>query len=128
MSQKTRINLYLSPSVGESFKRYCKSRKKPYSEIIEALIYRFLITPKSNNETSGLDAMQNEIHDQAVNAYRNVYESHRRDIIDSAIESSGSGQVNDVSPQIPMPMESYPPQGGVKRGISTNHLSKRNRG
>ena len=107
MSQKTRINLYLDSSVGESFKRYCKSHRMSYCEVIETLIYRFLISPqssKSHSESSSLNAMQNEIHNQAVNAYRRVYDSHRKEVIDSAVSSSGSQQVEDVSPQIPMPI------------------------
>lgn len=127
MSQKTRINLYLDASIGEAFKRYCRSKKKSYSEIAEGLFYRLLNTP-TNNETSSLNAMQNEIHNQAVNAYRRVYESHRKEVIDSAVNSSVSESVEDVSPRIPMPMPiPTSPQGGVKHGISTNHLSKRRR-
>lgn len=106
MSQKTRINLYLNSSVGESFKRYCKSHRMSYSEVIETLIYRFLISPqssKSHSDSSSLNAIQNEIHNQAVNAYRRVYDSHRKEVIDSAISSSGSESVEDVSPHIPYP-------------------------
>lgn len=104
---KTRINLYLDSSVGESFKRYCKSKKLSYSEVIETLIYRFLISPQSStshSESSNLTAVQSQIHDDAVHAYRQVYESQRQSIIDSAVSDSGSESVEDVSPRIPMPI------------------------
>ena len=131
MSQKTRINVYLDSEIGESFKRYCKSRKRSYSDVIEALIYRFLISPQSSNshsESSNLTTIQSQIHDDAVHAYRQVYESQRQSIIDSAVSESGSESVEDVSPRIPMPMPTPSSQGGDRRGIRTNHLSKRDRG
>ena len=104
---KTRINLYLDSSVGESFKRYCKSHRMSYSEVIETLIYRFLISPQSStshSESSNLTAVQSQIHDKAVKAYRDVYEAQRQGVIDAAVNDSGSESVEDVSPRIPMPM------------------------
>lgn len=106
---KTRINLYLDSSVGESFKRYCKSHRMSYSEVIETLIYRFLISPQSStshSESSNLTAVQSQIHDDAVHAYRQVYESQRQEVIDAAVRSSGSESVEDVSPHIPYPTTS----------------------
>lgn len=128
MSQKTRINLYLDEAIGEAFKRYCRSKKKSYSEIAEGLFYRLLSTPHSSSEASTLNVIQEQIHHEAVQAYRDVYDSNRQSIIDSAVSSSGSESVEEVSPQIPMPMPiPTSPRGGVKHGISTNHLSKRRR-
>lgn len=125
MSQKTRINLYLNSSVGESFKRYCKSKKLSYSEVIETLIYRFLISPQSStshSETSNLTTIQSQIHDDAVHAYRQVYESQRQGVIDAAVNDSGSESVEDVSPRIPMPIPTSPEVNHHER---PRRLSKR---
>ncbi|WP_165365147.1 hypothetical protein [Bifidobacterium pseudolongum] len=127
MSQKTRINLYLDEAIGEAFKRYCKSKKKSYSEIAEGLFYRLLSTPTTNNESS-LTTVQSQIHDEAVNAYRQVYETHRQAIIETAItEADDVSDVSDVSPHIPMPQPSTTPEVnhyGTPR-TRTNRLSKR---
>lgn len=126
MSQKTRINLYLDSSVGESFKRYCKSHRMSYSEVIETLIYRFLISPHSStshSESSHLTAVQSQIHDDAVHAYRQVYESQRQSIIDSAVNDSGSESVEDVSPRIPMPVSTS--EVNYHERPRTQRLSKR---
>ena len=105
---KTRINLYLDESIGEAFKRYCRSKKKSYSEIAEGLFYRLLSTPHSSSEASTLNVIQEQIHHEAVQAYRDVYKSNRQSIIDSAVSSSGSESVEEVSPQIPMPIPTSP--------------------
>lgn len=122
---KTRINIYLDESVGEAFKRFCRSRRKSYSEILEPIIYRLLSTPTTNNESS-LTTVQSQIHDAAVHAYRQVYESNRQVVIDSAVSSSES-EVEDVSPQIPMPQSSIPTPEVNHHGRTprTNRLSKR---
>ena len=119
---KTRINLYLDSSLGEAFKRFCHSRRKSYSEILEPIIYRILSTP-TNHETSNLTVIQNEIHDHAVQAYRDVYDTHRQEVIDTAITDS-EADVSDVSPTIPMP---YPTTEANHYGTRTrtNRLSKR---
>ncbi len=125
---KTRINLYLDESIGEAFKRYCRSKKKSYSEVAQGLFYRLLITPQSSSESSALSSIQERVHHEAVQAYRDVYDSNRQSIIDSAVDSSVSESVEDVSPRIPMPVPTpTSPRGGVKHGIQTNHLSKRRR-
>ena len=123
---KTRINLYLDESVGEAFKRFCRSRNRSYSEVLEPIIYRLLSTP-TNHETSSLNAIQSQIHEDAVHAYRQVYEAQRQEVIDAAVRSSES-EVEDVSPQIPMPQSSIPTPEVIHYGTPrtrTNRLSKR---
>lgn len=123
---KTRINLYLDESVGEAFKRYCRSRNRSYSEILEPLIYRLLSTPTTNNKTSSLTTVQSQIHDEAVNAYRQVYDSHRQAIIETAITESVDDSVDDVSPHIPYPTTSPEVNHhGTRTPTRTNRLSKR---
>lgn len=98
---KTRINLYLESSLGDAFKRFCKSRNRSYTEILEPIIYRLLSTPTTHTE-SNLTVIQDQIHDQAVQAYRGVYDSNRQAIIETALTES-TDEVDDVSPTIPMP-------------------------
>lgn len=118
---KTRINLYLDSSIGDAFKRYCRARRRSYSEILEPIIYRLLSTP-TQHETSSLTAIQSQIHDAAAQAYRDVYETHRQEVIDTAITDS-EADVSDVSPTIPMP---YPTTEANHYGTPrTRHLSKR---
>lgn len=100
---KTRINLYLESSLGEAFKRYCRSHRLSYSEVMERLIYRFLISRESKAPDSSLTTIQNEIHSEAVQAYRNVYTTHRQEVIETALTDSVD-EVDEVSPQIPMPV------------------------
>ena len=122
---KTRINLYLDSSVGESFKRYCRAHRKSYSEILEPLIYRLLSTP-TQHETSSLTAIQEQIHENAVRAYRDVYDEGRQAIIDTAITDSVD-EVEDLSPTIPMPIP-YPTTEVNHHGTRsprTRRLSKR---
>lgn len=121
---KTRINLYLDESVGEAFKRFCRSRRKSYSEMLEPIIYRLLSTP-TNHETSSLTAVQSQIHDEAVNAYRQVYDSHRQSIIETAITESVNDSVDDVSPHIPYPTTSTEVNHHGTRTPRTRRLSKR---
>lgn len=121
---KTRINLYLDESVGEAFKRFCHSRRKSYSEILEPLIYRLLSTP-TTNKTSSLTAIQEQIHEDAVHAYRQVYEAQRQEVIDAAVRSSDS-EAEDLSPHIPMPQSSIPtPEVNHYGTPRTRRLSKR---
>ena len=122
MSQKTRINLYLDSSVGESFKRFCRAHRRSYSEVLEPIIYRLLSTP-TNHETSNLTVIQNEIHDQAVQAYRDVYDAGRQEVIETAITDSVD-EAEDLSPTIPMP---YPTTEVNHYGTRTRtrRLSKR---
>lgn len=123
MSQKTRINLYLDESIGEAFKRYCRSKKKSYSEIAEGLFYRLLITPQTTSSNSTLSLQQENLHNQAVNAYREVYDANRQSTIQTALESSKSEPVEEVSPQIPMPVSTSEVNHHEKP--RTKHLSKR---
>lgn len=125
---KTRINLYLDSSLGEAFKRFCRSHRMSYSEVMERIIYRYLISPQSKDphSESSLTTIQERIHDQAVNAYRDVYETHRQEVIDTAITDSEADSVDEVSPTIPMP---YPTSTEVNhygtRAPRTKRLSKR---
>lgn len=102
---KTRINLYLSQSTGEAFKRFCRSHRLSYSEAMERMIYRFLISPQSKAPQSDLTTIQERIHEDAVHAYRDVYDSSRQEVIETAVRSSDS-EIEDVSPQIPYPTTS----------------------
>ena len=122
---KTRLNLYLDSSVGEAFKRFCRSKNRTYSEVLEPLIYRLLSTP-TNHETSSLNAIQSQIHEDAVHAYRQVYEAQRQEVIDAAVRSSES-EVDDVSPQIPIPQLPIPTPEVNHHGTRTRtpRLSKR---
>ena len=122
-NQKTRINIYLDTSLGESFKHYCRSKNQSYSDVIEALIYRFLISP-SSSKTSSINSVQEEVHEKAVKAFHQVYDDSRQEIISQVIESSGSQQVEDVSPRIPMPIPS--PEVNHERP-RPRHLSKRSK-
>lgn len=125
MSQKTRINLYLDASVGEAFKRFCKSKNRSYSEVLEPLIYRLLSTPQSSGSSS-LNAIQERIHEDAVHAFRQVYEAQRQEVIDTAVISSDS-EAEDLSPHIPMPIP-YPTTSEVNHHgtrTRTPRLSKR---
>lgn len=122
-NQKTRINIYLDTSLGESFKRYCRSKNQSYSDVIETLIYRFLISP-SSTKTSSISSVQEEVHEKAVKAFHQVYDDSRQEIIRQAIESSGSQQVEEFSPQIPMPIPS--PEVNHERP-RPRHLSKRSK-
>ena len=122
---KTRINLYLDNSTGEAFKRYCKTHRMSYSEVMERVIYRFLISKAPRSE-SNLTAVQSQIHDQAVQAYRQVYDDRRQEVIETALTDSVD-EVEDVSPQIPMPIP-YPTTSEVNNHgtrTRTNRLSKR---
>lgn len=125
-NQKTRINIYLDTSLGESFKRYCRSKNQSYSDVIETLIYRFLISPSSTKTSSitSVQEVQEEVHEKAVKAFHQVYDDSRQEIIRQAIESSGSQQVEEVSPQIPMPIPS--PEVNHERP-RPRHLSKRSK-
>ena len=120
---KTRINLYLSQSTGEAFKRYCQAHRMSYSEVMERIIYRYLIQSKAPHSDSSLTTIQNEIHSEAVQAYRNVYTTHRQEVIETAIPDS-EADVSDVSPTIPMP---YPTTEANHHGTRTRtpRLSKR---
>ncbi len=122
---KTRINLYLDTSIGEAFKRFCRSHRRSYSEVMETLIYRFLISPQSKDphSDSSLTTIQERIHDQAVNAYRDVYETHRQEVIDTAITDSVD-EVEDLSPHIPYPTSTEVNHYGT-RTPRTKRLSKR---
>ena len=122
---KTRINLYLESSLGDAFKRYCRSHRLSYSEVMERVIYRFLISRESKAPDSSLTTIQNEIHDHAVQAYREVYDSSRQEVIETAVRSSDS-EIDDVSPQIPMPIP-YPTTEVNNHGTrtTTRRLSKR---
>ena len=124
MSKKTRINLYLDEAIGEAFKRFCRSRRKSYSEILEPIIYRILSTPQSSGSSS-LNAIQERIHEDAVHAFRQVYEAQRQEVIDTAITDSVD-DVSDVSPQIPMPITTTSTQEVNNHGTPrTRRLSKR---
>ena len=128
MSQKIRINIYLDESLGEAFKRYCKSKKLSYSQVAESLFYRLLIKP-SNSKSSVLAKQQEDVNREASKAYRDVHDSNRKATIQNAITESESVQPQDVSPKMPIPPMPIPmPQGGDKHEIRTNHLSKRKRG
>lgn len=121
---KTRINLYLESSLGDAFKRYCRSHRLSYSEVMERVIYRFLISRESKAPDSSLTTIQNEIHSEAVQAYRDVYTTHRQEVIDTAINEPVD-EVDDVSPQIPMPIP-YPTTEVNNHGTPrTRRLSKR---
>ena len=122
MSQKTRINLYLDSSVGEAFKRFCKSKNRSYSEILEPIIYRILSTPQSS-DSSTLNTIQERIHEDAVHAFRQVYEAQRQEVIDTAITDS-EADVSDVSPTIPYPTSTQEVNHYGTR-TRTNRLSKR---
>lgn len=122
---KTRINLYLDEAIGEAFKRFCHSRRKSYSEMLEPLIYRLLSTPQSSGSSS-LNAIQERIHEDAVHAFRQVYEAQRQEVIDTAVISSDS-EAEDLSPHIPMPIP-YPTTSEVNHHgtrTRTPRLSKR---
>ena len=123
---KTRINLYLDERLGETFKRYCRSHRLSYSEVMERLIYRYLISPQSKAPESSLTVIQEQIHENAVRAYRNVYDEGRQAIIDTALTDSETDSVDDVSPTIPMPIP-YPKEVNHHgtRSPRTNRLSKR---
>lgn len=123
---KTRINLYLNESTGEAFKRYCKSHRMSYSDVMETLIYRFLISPQSStsHSESNLTAVQSQIHEDAVHAFRQVYEAQRQEVIDTAVRSSDS-EIDDVSPTIPMPITTTSTQEVNNHGTRTRRLSKR---
>lgn len=123
---KTRINLYLNESTGEAFKRYCKSHRMSYSDVMETLIYRFLISPQSStsHSESNLTAVQSQIHEDAVHAFHEVYDTHRQAIIETAIRSSDS-EIEDVSPQIPMPITTTSTQEVNHGAPRTRRLSKR---
>ena len=122
---KTRINLYLDEAIGEAFKRFCRSKNRSYSEVLEPLIYRLLSTPQSSGSSS-LNAIQERIHEDAVHAFRQVYEAQRQEVIDTAVSSSDS-EAEDLSPTIPMPMP-YPTTSEVNHHgtrTRTPRLSKR---
>lgn len=123
---KTRINLYLDERLGEAFKRFCRSHRLSYSEVMERIIYRYLISPQSKAPSeSNLTAVQSRIHDQAVRAYRQVYDDQRQEVIETAVTDSVNEEVEDVSPQIPIP---YPTTSEVNNHgtrTRTNRLSKR---
>lgn len=124
---KTRINLYLNESTGEAFKRYCRSHRLSYSEVMERIIYRYLISPQSKAPSeSTLTAVQSRIHEQAVQAYRQVYDDRRQEVIETAVTDSEAEPVDDVSPQIPMPIP-HPTTEVNNHGTRTrtNRLSKR---
>lgn len=118
---KTRINLYLDERLGEAFKRYCRSHRLSYSEVMERLIYRYLISPQSKAPESNLTVIQEQIHEDAVRAYRNVYDERRQAIIDTALTYSETDSVDDVSPTIPYPTSTEVNNNGTR----TRHLSKR---
>lgn len=120
---KTRINLYLDNSTGEAFKRYCKTHRMSYSEVMERVIYRFLISKAPRSE-SNLTAVQSQIHDQAVQAYRQVYDDRRQEVIDTAINEPVD-EVEDVSPTIPMPIPYPTTEDNHGTRTRTNRLSKR---
>ena len=124
---KTRLNLYLDSSVGEAFKRFCRSKNRSYSEVLEPLIYRLLSTPQSSGSSS-LNAIQERIHEDAVHAFHEVYNTHRQAIIETAITESVDDSVDDVSPQIPIPQLPYPTSTEVNHHgtrTRTPRLSKR---
>lgn len=123
MSKKTRINLYLDEAIGEAFKRFCKSKNRSYSEVAEGLFYRLLSTPQSS-DSSTLNTIQERIHEDAVHAFRQVYEAQRQEVIDTAVRSSDS-EIEDVSPQIPMPITTTSTQEVNHGAPRTRRLSKR---
>lgn len=122
---KTRINLYLDESIGEAFKRYCRSKKLSYSQVAESLFYRLLITPQTTSSNSTLSLQQENLHNQAVNAYREVYDANRQSTIQTALESSKSEPVEEVSPRIPMPMPIPTSEVNHYGRPRTKRLSKR---
>ena len=93
--------------------------------MLEPLIYRLLSTPQSSGSSS-LNAIQERIHEDAVHAFRQVYEAQRQEVIDTAITDS-EADVSDVSPTIPMPIP-YPTTSEVNHHgtrTRTPRLSKR---
>ena len=118
---KTRINIYIDSGLAERFKRLCHSRRKSYSELLEPLIYKAMLNTPASSESANLKSIQEEIHEEAVQAFHEVYNSRRQDVIDASLENNVSNTDLSKGPSIPIP-----PLPEVTNG-KPNHLSKRNK-